>query len=42
MDYHHLLEAAGIVVSGVLFYSLAYGWFETERSTAKLRDDAGR
>jgi len=27
MDYHHLLEAAGIVVSGVLFYSLAYGWF---------------
>ena len=27
MDYHHLLEAAGIAVSGVLFYSLAYGWF---------------
>ncbi len=27
MDYHHLLEATGIVVSGVLFYSLAYGWF---------------
>lgn len=27
MDYHHLLEAAGTVVSGVLFYSLAYGWF---------------
>jgi PAS domain S-box-containing protein len=27
MDYHHLLEAAGIVVSGVLFHSLAYGWF---------------
>ncbi len=26
MDYHHLLEAAGIVVSGILFYSLAYGW----------------
>ncbi|MGH7399490.1 MAG: LytS/YhcK type 5TM receptor domain-containing protein [Candidatus Rokuibacteriota bacterium] len=30
MDYHHLLEAAGIVVSGVLFYSLAYGWFAPE------------
>ena len=30
MDYHHLLEAAGIVVSGVLFYSLAYGWFEPD------------
>lgn len=27
MDHHHLLEAAGIAVSGVLFYSLAYGWF---------------
>lgn len=27
MDYHHLLEAAGTVVSGVLFYSLAYTWF---------------
>lgn len=27
MDYHHLLEAAGIAVSGVLFYSLAYRWF---------------
>lgn len=27
MDYHHLLEAAGIALSGVLFYSLAYGWF---------------
>ena len=26
MDYHHLLEATGIAVSGVLFYSLAYGW----------------
>jgi len=25
MDLHHLLEAAGIVVAGVLFYSLAYG-----------------
>ena len=27
MDYHHLLEATGTVVSGLLFYSLAYGWF---------------
>jgi PAS domain S-box-containing protein len=27
MNYHHLLEAAGIAVSGVLFYSLAYAWF---------------
>jgi PAS domain S-box-containing protein len=27
MDHHHLLEAAGTVVSGVLFYSLAYSWF---------------
>jgi PAS domain S-box-containing protein len=26
MDPHHLLEAAGIVVAGVLFYSLAYTW----------------
>ncbi|HKW93979.1 MAG TPA: LytS/YhcK type 5TM receptor domain-containing protein, partial [Methylomirabilota bacterium] len=30
MDYHHVLEAAGIVVSGVLFYSLAYGWFRPD------------
>jgi PAS domain S-box-containing protein len=34
MDHHHLLEATGIVVSGVLFYSLAYGWFAP--------DDPGR
>jgi PAS domain S-box-containing protein len=26
MDYHHLLEATGTVVSGVLLYSLAYAW----------------
>jgi PAS domain S-box-containing protein len=30
MDLHHLLEATGIVVAGVLFYSLAYGWFEPD------------
>ena len=30
MDYHHLLEAAGTVVSGVLLYSLAYVWFAPE------------
>lgn len=30
MDLHHLLEKAGIVVAGVLFYSLAYGWFEPD------------
>jgi PAS domain S-box-containing protein len=30
MDYHHLLEAAGIAVSGVLFYSLAYRWFSPD------------
>ena len=27
MDYHHLLEATGTVGRGLLFYSLAYGWF---------------
>ncbi|HKX03855.1 MAG TPA: LytS/YhcK type 5TM receptor domain-containing protein, partial [Methylomirabilota bacterium] len=30
MDYHHLLEATGTVVSGLLFYSLAYGWFASD------------
>ena len=30
MDYHHLLEATGTVVSGVLLYSLAYVWFAPE------------
>ena len=30
MDYHHLLEAAGTVVSGVLLYSLAYVWLAPE------------
>jgi len=30
MDYHHVLEAAGIVVSGALFYSLAYSWFQPD------------
>jgi PAS domain S-box-containing protein len=27
MDPHHLLEVAGILAAGVLFHSLAYGWF---------------
>ncbi|HET8578810.1 MAG TPA: LytS/YhcK type 5TM receptor domain-containing protein [Methylomirabilota bacterium] len=27
MEYHDLLEAVGIVVSGVLFYSYTYSWF---------------
>ena len=27
MDYHHLLEAVGVLVSGVLFYSYTYSWF---------------
>ena len=30
MDYHHLLEATGTVVSGLLFYSLAYGWLASD------------
>jgi PAS domain S-box-containing protein len=30
VDYHHLLEAAGTVVSGVLLYSLASVWFAPE------------
>ena len=36
MDYHHLLEATGIVVSGVLFYSLAYGWFAPDDPRRRL------
>jgi PAS domain S-box-containing protein len=27
MDTHHLLEAGGILVSGLLFYSYTYSWF---------------
>jgi len=27
MDYHELLEAVGVLVSGVLFYSYTYSWF---------------
>ncbi|HEU5323104.1 MAG TPA: LytS/YhcK type 5TM receptor domain-containing protein, partial [Methylomirabilota bacterium] len=27
MDVHHLLEAAGILAFGVLFYSSSYGWY---------------
>jgi PAS domain S-box-containing protein len=27
MEYHELLEAIGILVSGVLFYSYTYSWF---------------
>jgi len=30
VDYHHLLEATGTVVSGLLFYSLAYGWLASD------------
>jgi PAS domain S-box-containing protein len=36
MDYHHLLEATGIVVSAVLFYSLAYGWFAPDDPRQRL------
>ena len=27
MEYHNLLEAIGVLVSGVLFYSYTYSWF---------------
>ena len=36
MDLHHLLEAGGIVAAGVLFYSLAYGWFEPDDPRREL------
>ena len=36
MDLHHLLEAGGIVAAGVLFYSLAYGWFEPDDPRRRL------
>src|SRR2546430_11394227 len=28
MDYHHVLEAAGVVVFGLVFYSYTLRWFE--------------
>jgi signal transduction histidine kinase len=28
MDYHHVLEAAGVVVFGLVFYSYTFRWFE--------------
>src|SRR5207244_2640570 len=27
MDYHHVLEAAGVVVFGLVFYSYTFRWF---------------
>jgi hypothetical protein len=36
VDFHHLLEATGIVVAGVFFYSLAYGWFEPDDPHRRL------
>jgi PAS domain S-box-containing protein len=27
MDWHHVLEAGGILISGLLFYSYTYNWF---------------
>ena len=32
MNYHHLLEAIGILVSGLLFYSYTYSWFPLARA----------
>jgi signal transduction histidine kinase len=28
MDYHHVVEAAGVVSLGLVYYSLTYRWFE--------------
>ena len=28
MDYHHVIEAAGVVSLGLIFYSYAFRWFE--------------
>src|SRR4029450_7218241 len=28
MDYHHVVEAAGVVSLGLIFYSYAFRWFE--------------
>ena len=27
MDYHHVMEAAGVVVFGLVFYSYTFRWF---------------
>ena len=32
MNYHHLLEAVGILVSGLLFYSFTYSWLPVGRA----------
>ena len=32
MNYHHLLEAIGILVAGLLFYSYTYSWFPVARA----------
>ena len=37
MDGHHLLEAAGIVVSGILFYSLAHTWLAPDDPRRRTR-----
>ncbi len=28
MDYHHVVEAAGVVSLGLVYYSFTYRWFE--------------
>jgi len=35
MDYHHVVEAAGVVSLGLIFYSYAIRWFEAGPATSR-------
>jgi len=37
MDYHHVVEAAGAIALGLVFYSYTWRWFETSQSPRRAR-----
>src|SRR5256714_1794525 len=37
MDYHHVVEAAGAVALGLVFYSYAWRWFDAAESPRRAR-----
>jgi len=36
MNYHHVIEALGILMCGLIFYSYAYRWFRWSRGSRRI------
>ena len=37
MDYHHVVEAAGAIALGLIFYSYTWRWFDAQESPRRAR-----